>query len=265
MGRRARGVARAAGVEVEVRSELPELRKILEEMPRRLDEDSRDPRPGSLTGAGVTLERLAALARAADSFLAAPGWRHLAPTTGSGSRPPTPRRRCGARPSPTPATAPSLSSPSLPTASGSGGSRGGRLRGPEVEPWGVWMAGFQPPWQAAAVDLELWEREGLPWVGKGLVPFVAYADRDGFRRPDARQLAFFEGCFAALAATTEADLDTGRWEKQVATADGEVRFVLSLPDLLEPPPELSPDPGPSFTSSSGRCGGEGCGGGSSSL
>jgi tetratricopeptide (TPR) repeat protein len=55
------------------------------------------------------------------------------------------------------------------------------------------------------------------------------------KRPDARQLAFFEGVLAALAATAETDLDAGRWEKQVETAEGPVRFVLSLPEVLELP------------------------------
>jgi tetratricopeptide (TPR) repeat protein len=55
-----------------------------------------------------------------------------------------------------------------------------------------------------------------------------------FHRPDSRHLALFEGVLAALTALAEGDLDTGPWETEVATADGPVRLVLSLPDLLEP-------------------------------
>src|SRR5207253_6363809 len=63
------------GVAVETRSELPELARILATLPQRMGLE--DPRPGPLTGAGVTLDCMAAFARAAGGFLEASGWRHL--------------------------------------------------------------------------------------------------------------------------------------------------------------------------------------------
>jgi hypothetical protein len=64
------------GVAVEVQPELPELSGILANLQEHMMPEA-DPRPGPLTGDGVTLERLAAFARAAAGFLAASGWRHL--------------------------------------------------------------------------------------------------------------------------------------------------------------------------------------------
>ena len=206
-----------------------------------------------LTGAGVNLERVAALARAADSFLAAPGWRHLAADDLLRIEAPHAEATLGC------ATLCHTGDISIPQLSffadhkkflaafaEDSEEEDGREDDEEAEDEGsvgAWLVGFQPPWAAPASDLDLWEREGLPWVGDGLLPVVAFVEYGGIRRPDARQLAFFEGVFAALAATTEADLDTGRWEKQVATVDGEIRFVLSLPDLLE----LRPEPPPAET------------------
>jgi hypothetical protein len=63
------------GLVVEVAAETPLLRGLLESLPRRLAR--LDPRPDALTGDGVTPDRLAALARAAATFMTASGWRHL--------------------------------------------------------------------------------------------------------------------------------------------------------------------------------------------
>jgi tetratricopeptide (TPR) repeat protein len=39
----------------------------------------------------------------------------------------------------------------------------------------------------------------------------------------------------ALAETTEAEIDSGRWQKKVRTHDGPATFKLTIPDLLKPP------------------------------
>lgn len=43
----------------------------------------------------------------------------------------------------------------------------------------------------------------------------------------------------ALAQTTEDEMDSGRWKKNILTARGEMEFTLSLPDLLRPESEDS--------------------------
>ncbi len=60
------------GVTVEAGSGTPELDEVLERLLRRAAQD--DPRPGPLSGEGVTLEVLAAVPQAAVAFLEAAGW-----------------------------------------------------------------------------------------------------------------------------------------------------------------------------------------------
>ncbi len=101
----------------------------------------------------------------------------------------------------------------------------------------AWTVELLKPGKAPQEDGDLWEAQGLPWAGNGFIPVAGRWQGEDFRRPDHRQLALFEGLLRALAATAEADLDSGRWEMRVATAAGPLRFVLSLPELLEPPAE----------------------------
>jgi tetratricopeptide (TPR) repeat protein len=235
------------GVAVETRSAVPELSEILARLSHRAAPD--DPRPGPLTGEGVTLEGLAAFARAAAGFLAAAGWRHL-------------NHEDLVR----------IEAPELDAALREfvvvheGGRSAPELRflaDPEAVPWkeedvwpdeeldeddeGQWEAGewtveLLKPWEAPVEDGDLWERRGLPWAGDRFIPVAGFWQGEDFRRPDHRQLALFEGLLSALAATAEEDLDSGRWEKRVATAGGPLRIVLSLPELLEPAEELPAGP-----------------------
>jgi tetratricopeptide (TPR) repeat protein len=220
------GLLSSHGVTVETRPELPELSHILADFPGRMAPD--DPRPGPLAGAGVTLERLAAFARAAAGFVEASGWRHLQEEDRVRIEAPAVETdlRCfilvhdGGR------SAPDLYFEAEDSEAGDG----------------EWTVELLKPWDAPPADTELWERHGLPWAGDGFIPVAGFWQDGDFHRPDHRQLALFEGLFAALAATAEEDLDAGSWEKQVSTAQGTMGFVLSLPDLLEPPEQ--PPPGP---------------------
>lgn len=81
---------------------------------------------------------------------------------------------------------------------------------------------------------ELWERYGAPSTPEGLCPFPVRPISEGDDLPNGKLLAYLEGLLEALATTTEEELDRGRWEKTVATSRGETRYVLSLPNLLEP-------------------------------
>ena len=253
------------GVAVEVEADLPLLHEILEILPRRLAE--QDLRPGALTGAGVTPARVAALARAAAAFMAASGWRHLndedlirieAPEAGAelgffvlahGGGQSAPRLTFFPDPEAFEAAfddeedwLDELEESDFPDLEDA------EEDGPEAaeETWslGLWDVELLPPWAAPAADVELWQSHGLPWAGEGFLPLPMFLDQNALHRPDRHQLAFFEGLFAALAATTEEDLDAGRWEKRVATAEGELHFVLSLPGLLEPAEEPAPSTEP---------------------
>jgi len=221
----------AHGVQVETFAELEPLGEILGDLAERLAPD--DARPSPLTGTGVTVERLRAFARAAAHFFASRCWHHL--TGGDLIRVEAP------------AVEDELRHFNMTRTSG---KPSGMLFFPEAEDFEMlqdgevgemiaagswfWHVGFDLPWEAPAADLELWEQFDLPWCGEERCPVALLLGDDFVERPDKSKLAFFEGLLAALAATAEAEIDAGRWEKRVATADGPMDFVLALPGLLEP-------------------------------
>lgn len=194
----------------------------------------RSPVPGSLSGEGVTVEQMAAFAEAAVRFLAAELWNHLEDDD--------PIR-----------VESEVDVPELRFVSilGKAGYPYGLLFHRDIrfflegdeEPLleaarqGFWSIGFDSAGEAPPEDLKLWRRHGLPLAREDAYPVAMYlggAD-SAVRRPDARLLGLFEGLFRALAATTEDEMDSGRWEKEVATHRGPLRLVLSLPLLLDPP------------------------------
>jgi tetratricopeptide (TPR) repeat protein len=220
------------GVTVAQLAELPELRQVTNGLAADLARD--DPRPSPLVGAGVTVERLRAFARAARELYASPVWRHL--------------------------TGYDLAEVEAPKVEGFRCfilSRRGRasLRGlmffpsradydqltMNLEPGSArtlpkpfWALEYEPAWTTPPSDLDLWERFGLPWAGEDRCPVAYLMNPEEAQRPDARQLAFLEGVLAALAATSEPELDSGRWKKTVSTADGEMQLILFLPAILDP-------------------------------
>ncbi|HEX6904060.1 MAG TPA: tetratricopeptide repeat protein [Thermoanaerobaculia bacterium] len=187
-----------------------------------------DPRPSPLSAPGVTLARLAAFARAAAAFYESPIWLHL--TSFDTIRVEAPEVEVDLR--------------ELAVESGFGLGRPlpalEFLGGDDWEAEGNWVVELERPWNAPPDDIDLWERYALPWVGGDLCPVAWYEDEHP-ERPDRRTLAFFEGLLLALAATGEEDLDAGRWEKVAPTADGPVRFVLSLPGLVDAEPAREPE------------------------
>jgi tetratricopeptide (TPR) repeat protein len=223
------GVAVAAG------SEMPELNEVMERLSRRAAQD--DPRPGPLTGEGVTVEDLAAFAHAAVAFLEAAGWRHLNDEDLVRIEAPEVEAELrrfvlvhdGGRSAPELRFFPEPADLDFDDEDDDDEDAAG-------DPWDreSWTIELLKPWEAPREDGDLWEAHGLPWAGNGFIPVAGCWQGEDFRRPDHRRLALFEGLLRALTATAEADLDSGRWETQVATAAGPLRFVLSLPDLLEP-------------------------------
>jgi tetratricopeptide (TPR) repeat protein len=227
------GILAPQGIRIETLAELPDIRELtglfIGQMPQ-------DVRPGPLTGPSVTVERLRGFAKAAAEFYDAPCWRLL--TGDDLIRVEAPEVEDGLR-------FLSMNRPGGRSLAGLlfflDGINLEALEGEVTrvlsEAGGLWTVLFEPCWRAPSADMEIWDRHGFPWTGEGRCPVSYFLGTEGIERPDGRQLAFFEGLLAALAATTEEDLDSGRWTKQVSTASGPVRFVLSLPGLLEPEPE----------------------------
>jgi len=101
---------------------------------------------------------------------------------------------------------------------------------------GVWSLTFGDITLIPFSDADLWEDLALPVAGDNAYPVaMRFEPPSRMRRPSADVLSFLEGLMRALAATTEDEMDAGRWTKQVTTSNGAVEYVLSLPFLLKPP------------------------------
>ena len=83
-------------------------------------------------------------------------------------------------------------------------------------------------------DVDAWLDQRLPTAAPHAYPLAASLHKDGtMDRPNARELTNAEALLRALAATTEDELDSGRWEKRVDTFDGEVTLRMTLPGILD--------------------------------
>ncbi len=228
------------GITVEVEPALRELPDFM--AAARTFALGDDPEPGYLAGAGVTPARVRALAEAAVAFERAAIWNHLndLDLIEIESETPDDGFDCA-------------------VVTGNVGLLRGVMffASPDAhdrmiesedaddavfdEPnWGI---ALRPLPDVAMDDADLWEDHALPTSGEGLVPWFAREHDHRTERPDAEALAFGEGLLLALAATTEDELDAGRWTKRVRTFDGEREFTLALPGVLDPaPPDEHGDP-----------------------
>ena len=103
-----------------------------------------------------------------------------------------------------------------------------------------WSVFFGPITELPFGDADLWEDNGLPVADKDAYPAaVCWEPRLKQRRPGPDILCYLEGLMRTLAQTTEDEMDSGRWKKNILTARGEMEFILSLPDLLKPESEDS--------------------------
>lgn len=101
-----------------------------------------------------------------------------------------------------------------------------------LEEHALWSVSLLDEDHAPVDELRVWEELGLPRVG-GSIP-VAYCLGPGarIRRASRRLLAFFSALMDALAATTEEELDSGRWSRSVETRVGRQTVALKLPSVL---------------------------------
>jgi tetratricopeptide (TPR) repeat protein len=92
-------------------------------------------------------------------------------------------------------------------------------------------------------DADLWEHERLAVAGPSAYPLAMWYGPGGeLRRPRAQELADMTALLVALARTSEAEIDRGRWSHEVP---GPRTVTLAIPELLEPldaPPPRRPGP-----------------------
>ncbi|MCY2928686.1 MAG: hypothetical protein NTV86_04170 [Planctomycetota bacterium] len=228
------GLLADQNIRVEHRPKLLMIDRCVEDLTRSMCQDMPVP-PGYLQGKGVTPPRVRAFAEAAQLFYEAAPWQHLANEDLIEIESPRPDVAlrfavvlgCGGR------------------EYGLGFYRsqdhywssrdGDDPRENFLASGGVWSLTFDDITSIPFGDADLWEDENLPVAGEEAYPIAIHFEPPmRMHRPGADTLAFFEGLMRALAATTEDEMDAGRWTKTAATANGPMEFVLSLPFLLKP-------------------------------
>lgn len=110
---------------------------------------------------------------------------------------------------------------------------------------GAWLLTYGPLMDLPFGDADAWEEHGLAVASDNAYPLLAcFGPGERVRRPTAEVWAWVEGLARAVAQTTEAELDGGRWSKRVETVAGPRDITLALPALLEPArPARPPKPG----------------------
>ena len=110
-----------------------------------------------------------------------------------------------------------------------------------------WAMTFSLPEEVPMPDLLLWEGEGLPLATPDSFPVaIGYASGDRVSRPSRALLRNFTAIMSALAETTEAEMDGGRWTKRVSVGGAAAEVTPSLPGLLDHDATAGrarPDPG----------------------
>jgi len=230
-------------VELKTVADLPPLEAVKQEM-LKINPDSQ-PIPSPLLVPGVTVQDLRAFAQSAADFYRAAPWHHL-------------NDHDLIR----------INAPHLPdeqkyvVVMGSGGETFGLafyrtrerynitmngagdktdfLRAPEP----VFSVTFNKSFAISFAEHDLWEDQALPLAAPDRYPFAGLYDLsdEKVRRPGPALLDHAQATLAALAATTEEEIDTGRWTKTVLTLDGPAKYTLAIPSLLKPEKKSRPNP-----------------------
>jgi tetratricopeptide (TPR) repeat protein len=233
------------GVSVQLTDTLPLIDEIEADMTREFTGGEAD--PGYLDQPGVTLERVRAFAEGAAAFHRAKLWWHLGDYDVVCVESPVPARELscvvvlsGGDGELGLAFFDSVAEHTAFAAEAVGGRTA--LRRPR------WSCTFDGPYELPNADSELWEQHSLPVAEAQAYPMLAcFAPERDIKRPDAATLVHVEGLLRALAATTEEDLDSGRWRKTVSTFEGEREYVFALPGVLVPSPQRPRMPDPRST------------------
>jgi len=223
----------AVGVEVCLVEQLDIVQQLIDDMFAE-ERGGFRPLPSPLDGEGVTPERMRRFAEAAAAFYRAAPWQYL-----------------------TDVDLVQIEKPKAPPGMqfvvvlGAGGEvyglglyrnmedyvrfRRGEARDSRRMP-GLWQVSFDPAVEAPPRDVDLWEDHNLPLASDRAHPTAIWVGPRGeVKRPTAKELAFLEAVLWAFAQTGEAEIDSGRWQKEVQTSDTQAAFTFAIPDLLKPP------------------------------
>jgi tetratricopeptide (TPR) repeat protein len=220
---------------VSVRPDLPDVEHAMREMERGIG-GGAPPAPDALDAPGVTGERMRAFADAARDFYQAAPWQHLSDADLVHVE--------------APSVAPGLRYVTVLGASGMTFGLGFFTSPREfdavqeqenLDPTtllgqrGKWTVLFGPVHEMPFGDVDLWEDEKLPVAGPSAYPVAMwYGPGDAVLRPGAKELDDLTTILLALARTTEAQIDGGRWTHDVPGRDGPRTVTLAIPELLAP-------------------------------
>jgi tetratricopeptide (TPR) repeat protein len=217
---------------VTVRDGLPAVREMLRQMAR--ETAHAPPLPDALDAPGVSVEQMRAFAAAACDFYQAAPWRYLSDEDLIHVEAPAVARGLAHF-----------------TVLGAGGRTFGlgffaspkefEVVHASPEPQTLlgrhrkWAVLYGPLPDMPFGDVDLWEEHRLPVAGPSAYPVaVCFAPNGQLRRPPAAELAALEALLFALAQSTEAEIDRGRWSHEVRTHDGPRTVTLAIPELLAP-------------------------------
>ena len=94
---------------------------------------------------------------------------------------------------------------------------------------------FNPVSEAIEKDVVLWNEYDLPLETGEAFPQLLFYSSENTRAPKPKELEYVTIVLAALAQTTEDDIDSGQWSKRVSIQGKSKRCKISIPDLLNPP------------------------------
>jgi tetratricopeptide (TPR) repeat protein len=226
----------STGIEVELVDELPMLEAAVEQMADMIDAQADGP-PSLLDSRGMTIERVRAFADAAAAFYGAAPWRYLSDTDLIQVESPKPPRgmTCfvvlgAGRSVYGLGLYPSRAAYERFLRAGQDGDYGDDIT------TGLAQVTFDPLDELPVADAVLWTEHQLPAAGERAYPLaMKHLGTGECARPSKKELAFLEGVLRTLAATSETEIDSGRWRKEITTFDGTQVVTLAIPDLLEPP------------------------------
>lgn len=224
------------GIEVELRNPLPELQEVFDHMLNAIGE-AAPPIPSLLAARGVTIEKVRSFAEAAVAYYRAAPWQYLCDEDLihiESPKPPRGMAHC--------------------VVLGAGGQALGLALYPSRAAYdrffhagmegqvdenlveGLTQFMFDDADENPSVDTKLWREHDLPVAHEHAYPFLMKYGRNGKpARPTVGELAFIEGLLRALASSGEAEIDSGRWRKQVSIDGQTTEYVLAIPDLLQAP------------------------------